>query len=683
MNTIDAPLTVLVGPNSAGKTNVFRLIVLLRDVFGEKREGTEQLSWKTLLKQYTKTYESPACIRLGLRFSSDEERMLLRYFWVSALMRPDDSVFGPISSHADAWDRVIDKMFQDFSGDNLIAPMLQGHLELEYNRHSDRHRLFFTFSVGDQTVYWMLDPSDGGLTTRLPHPDLSSWSIPSLVSVWSRTWTSEFRKRMQEVFADNGPKEIPDMEWDWTAIIRWLHEQSSSTFAVIQAQPIARNRIPSVLQPFWNKLRLADHGQVWSVRDLWIRLFTEQVVVSQNPRGLPEGLYSPETWTPTQFSAERLDAYLFRLKVGSVDDRRRFHTVQKLVERLSDDVTIDVEATVDLGSDARLPHVDLDMRLQNRGESHDYPLSTGGAGIGELVYLSALLNRPAMGVVLLDEPGANLHAYALRRLEEFLAEYIASDQGPQVILITHTPYLVPSGRIEMIRRLYRGTAGTSVSVAMVPEMTENSKHVNKHQDFWSRSPNIANLLFYNAVLLVDGPTEVAALTVWYQKEKGELLERQNLAIFSVDGKTSLPFYWRELDALHVPWVCLVDGDSLKPKSEDGSNVWMALCKASIVDRDTALEKKSLPFDQQVAALRNYKIYVRGTSDTDTFETLKEIQDIPVPATHSGKVRRGYWIAGKIECPREFNPVFGALQQAGIGNEPMVSSTIQTNREVND
>ena len=665
MNSLDAPLTVLVGPNSAGKTNVFRLIALLCDVFNAKREGTERPSWKTLLREYTKSYEHTARIGLGLRFSSDEERTLLRYFWVAALMKPEDTVYGPISSHFDAWDRIVDKLFQDFSGDDLIAPLLQGQLELQYDRHSDRHSLFFIFSVGTETVYWMLDPWTG-LTTRLPHPDLSSWSSPSLVSAWSRTWTSEFQEGMKTVFAEEGPIKIPAMEWDWSAIIRWLSGQPYPTLVSTQAQPETRNHVPSVLQPFWNKLRLPDYGHVWPVRDLWRRLFAEHVVVSENPRGLPEGLYGPETWTPAPISGERLDAHLFRLKVGSVDDRRRFRAIQDLVERLSDHITIDVEATIDLGSDVTPPHVALDMRLQHREDPYDYPLSTGGAGIGELVYLSALLNEPALGVVLLDEPGTNLHSYALRRLEEYLTECIANDRGPQVLMITHTPYLVPTERIEIVRRLYRGSGGTMASVAMTREEAGNAKQINKHQDFWSRSPNIANLLFFNAVLLVDGPTEVAALAVWYQKEMGELLERQNLAIFSVDGKPNFPFYWRELETLHVPWVCLVDGDSLKPKSQDGTNVWTALFSAGLIDRDTALQKQSLPFDQQVAALRTYKIYVRGTSETDTFETLPEIQGVEIPATHSGKVRRGHWLAKKTGCPPEFRLVFDALQKAGGG-----------------
>lgn len=664
MDNLNAPLTVLVGPNSAGKTNVFRLIGLMRDMFNTKIGTAKIPPWKTMLREYTKPYESPAVIRLGLEFSSAEERMLLRYFWIASVMRPDDAAFGTtVSSNYDLWDRIIDQLFRVFSEEDLTTPMLRGQLELQYDRYSDKHSVFYTFTVDTEKVYWILDPLMG-ITTQLPQLNVIDWSMPSLMMAWSKTWTPEFSKQMKIATSDERSHEIPPMEWNWTAIIGWLQSQKHPTAIRTQAQPEARNRIPVVLQPFWDKLRLPGRGDVWPIFDLWQRLFSDHVIISENPRERPLGRYKSTVWTRELFSSSRLDAYLFRLKTGALDERRRFHDVQQLVKRLSNDMVVDVEAKIDLvGSDTSTPHVELDMRLQRCGEPYDYPLSTSGAGMEELVYLSALLNQPSMGVVLLDEPGANLHSYVLRRLEEYLAEYIQRDHGPQVILITHTPYLVPTERIETIRRLYRGARGTEASASPSPDISENRHLVTKHQDFWSRSPNVANLLFYNAVLLADGATEVAALTEWYQKKMEEPLERQNLAIFSVDGKASLPFYWRELNVLHVPWVCLVDGDSLKPKSKDGTNVWMALVSADIIARQTALKNKQLPVEQQIEALKHYKIFVRGTSTKDNFETLLETHKIHVPPGHSGKVRRGLWFGQNVDCPGEFEKVFVALQNS--------------------
>ena len=57
MDNLDAPLMVLVGPNSAGKTNVFRLISLLRDAFNTDRTRMAgKLPWVTNLKEYTQEY---------------------------------------------------------------------------------------------------------------------------------------------------------------------------------------------------------------------------------------------------------------------------------------------------------------------------------------------------------------------------------------------------------------------------------------------------------------------------------------------------------------------------------------------------------------------------------------------------------------------------------------------------
>ena len=79
---------------------------------------------------------------------------------------------------------------------------------------------------------------------------------------------------------------------------------------------------------------------------------------------------------------------------------------------MSGGVTIDVTANVGLScSDSSTPQMVFDIRQKNEGEGHDYSLRTDGAGVSELVYLSSILTSPDMAVVLLDEPGANLHSY--------------------------------------------------------------------------------------------------------------------------------------------------------------------------------------------------------------------------------------------------------------------------------
>ncbi len=664
MENISDPLTVLVGPNSAGKTNVFRLIELLRDAFHSAGNTSESTRWKDRLKEYTQAYDDPASVRLAVRFGTPEEKSLLRYFWLSCLMRPEDSAFGAKSQYVDQWDRFLEQIVRDLGGDVIIAPLLAGHLELQYHQHSNRYSLFYEFSVGSTTVYWMLEPWVG-LTTRLPDPNLSSWSSPSLVQAWSSTWPAELRQRIEAAFSD-APTEIPTLAWDWRAMVSWLQGQVPPTLVNTQAQPESRNQVPLVLQPFWDNLHLPDDGRVWSVRFLWDLLFATRIVVSENLRALPQLRYDQNTWVQREFRSAHLAAYLFDWKTGSRQDRQRFREIQEVTERLSGGTMIDVTANVDLScSESSSPQVVLDIRQQSRGESYDYSLSTGGAGVNELVYLSSILTSPDMAVVLLDEPGANLHSYALRRLQDYLTERMTIDRGPQVLLITHTPYLVPSEQIQTIRRIYRGSTGTLASEPSPQgqDSQTDGRLAKKHHDFWSRSPNIANLLFYHAVLLVDGPTEVAALSVWYEKHFREPLEARNLTVFSVDGKTSLSFYWRELNLLHVPWVSLVDGDSLRSKSEDGTNLWMAMAEAGLMERTDALTKKELPVNEQIAALRDYGVFFRGMTVNDTFETLAEIQPLlsRIPPSYAGKVRKGLWLAEQTNCPDEFIELFETLR----------------------
>lgn len=665
MDGLDQPLTVLVGPNSAGKTNVFRLLKLMQDALSPDMADTDGANgWRARLQEYTHGHDAEPWIRVDLRLTSTEEKDLMWHYWVSSLMHDDDKAFLPDTpQHDERWDYFVEQLYHLGPRDAVVTPLLSGSLHLTYQRFLDRVVMYYEFSIGPQRVYWLLQPYYG-LATEVPDPGLGSWTSPSLVRAWTASWSQEFEEHVRGYFAGMWGS-MSTIEWDWDSLISWLRNQPRLTIVQVSANPASGNRVPRVLQTFWNRLGLRADRAAWSALDLWRRLFAVQVVASDNPRAIPRTTYTSGSWDPDNVGSEQLAAHLFGLKTGSLPQRERFQRVQAVVRQLSGGAEFDVVADVRLQCDKESsPQLNLEIRHKAPTDRYDYPLKSAGAGLSEIIYLSTVLCTPNANVVLLDEPGANLHTNALRRLQGFLEGQIQSEDGPQVFMVTHTPYLVPTDALQSLRRIYRGTSRTQVSGALeAPQDSRGNQLATKRRDFWSRSPNLASLLFFNAVLLVDGPTEVGALSHWYEQRHQESLEDRNVGIFSVDGKGSLEFYLREVLSLHVPWIALVDGDSLQSKAGSGTNIWWVLERIGVVTRDDAQYRQTRSFAEQKALLNENHVYVRGFTDTDTFETIPELHPFlsKVPPEHSGKVRKGYWLAKQIDCPSEFFPVFDALR----------------------
>src|SRR5207302_642093 len=67
----------------------------------------------------------------------------------------------------------------------------------------------------------------------------------------------------------------------------------------------------------------------------------------------------------------------------------------------------------------------------------EVPVELAGAGVWEALVASSLAVRVPGRVVLLDEPGVNMHPTWQRRLINHLSGL------DQAMIVTHSPYLVP------------------------------------------------------------------------------------------------------------------------------------------------------------------------------------------------------------------------------------------------
>lgn len=196
---------------------------------------------------------------------------------------------------------------------------------------------------------------------------------------------------------------------------------------------------------------------------------------------------------------------------------------QKVFEFWKQNQDLDVE--FDLKSDSKdiAPYnsgVNLYIRIKNRRHGVTVPFDQRSKGFiwffSFLVWFDAVQSRAATEdalVLLLDEPGLNLHALAQA---DFLA-YIRELSGQhQIIYTTHSPFMVDSARLEDVRVVEdRVNEGTRITGNLAGSSDESVFPLQAALGY-----SIAqNLFIAKKNILIEGPADLIVL-----QHMGALLE---------------------------------------------------------------------------------------------------------------------------------------------------------------
>lgn len=212
---------------------------------------------------------------------------------------------------------------------------------------------------------------------------------------------------------------------------------------------------------------------------------------------------------------------------------------------------------------------DVDRVIQNVSVTSKYgdkKLIIGGEGRINQIYLSLWASQNQLteisnevSIICIEEPEAYLHPHQQREVATYLGRTL---QG-QVILSSHSPYIVSEFSPNSIIRLYKqNTHDTSVA------SNGCSKVIGEGiEDFGYRMSVIpAEAFFSDCVILVEGPSE----KVFYKtlaKQIGIELDRLNISVLSVDG-VSFPTYMKILNAMQIYWISRTDNDIMKVPRKD-------------------------------------------------------------------------------------------------------------------
>jgi hypothetical protein len=192
------------------------------------------------------------------------------------------------------------------------------------------------------------------------------------------------------------------------------------------------------------------------------------------------------------------------------------------------------------------------------------PLRFAGTGVSQaLVIAEAVVGEPDQ-VLVLDEPATNLHPPWQRLVQSQLGS-----SGGQCILVTHSPYLMPAETRDQLASVARfGVQGGATRVHRLSEddlADEWWTSVMIKELAWSADARA--LLFAAGVVLLEGPTEQAALPIWFAKSTTAGRHRApgdlHLAFYSVGGDQDFRPFIGYLHRFGVPWAVVCDGAAFR------------------------------------------------------------------------------------------------------------------------
>ncbi|HSX66182.1 ATP-dependent nuclease [Nocardioides sp.] len=163
-------------------------------------------------------------------------------------------------------------------------------------------------------------------------------------------------------------------------------------------------------------------------------------------------------------------------------------------------------------------------------------------------------------IILLDEPGLNLHATAQGDFLRFIQDRLADEQNHQVIYSTHSPFLIQPNRIDRVRTVQDvDNKGTKVSSEVYTTDSETLFPLQGALGY-----DLAQTLFVGPnCLLVEGPSDLLYLQLLSQacEAKGRSTLDDRWTVTPVGGADKLSTFVSLIGANQLNVAVLMDSNS--------------------------------------------------------------------------------------------------------------------------
>jgi AAA ATPase domain len=578
---------IVVGPNSVGKTNLFRALSLIGDVFSWRSQDISDY-------RYMGDEEKPFQLRVTVKLTTSEVDALVDYAiarvvirWQTGMTTPPKAIDRDVGIALGR--RIFEKRRELFTGP------LSGPITFEIQgtgNPSSPMRSFIQVGSGKNAFY----------INRQGNVSLSNAESLGWMPVDVLTLLLSDLEAMYPGVGQSGPNQKPMTEKQFNKFLKtlradWLVSRLGPAGPIPRAIDFSPINLADYEgrfiadSPKTDRLRnfLGERGL--SERNLGLygflgSIYDRSLVRLSGQRSKPIVRRVPDIDTIPRFlgnyDGSELPESLFRLK-NSYDPRERFQysvlqrvfgeftgsgfdvvlerrTIASPAESTSQPVTNAVPGLGPVTVQTPPPAQVLAAVLRMTSDNLDVPVDWGGGGYLDLLLVLHVATSKPDSIILLDEPGVNLHPSRQSVLSRKLIALAKSFRN-QMVLITHSPYFVDRGHPELVLRLDRREGRTESH--RLPRLNPRQR-ARVLKDIY-RDPKICDTLFSDGVVLVEGDAEEAGLPVWLDmlaKKSNKTIS--NLMFVSVHGDGHFGAYVDILDHWGIQWRIVADNKA-KPR----------------------------------------------------------------------------------------------------------------------
>ncbi|MEB3011436.1 AAA family ATPase [Parvimonas sp. D2] len=200
----------------------------------------------------------------------------------------------------------------------------------------------------------------------------------------------------------------------------------------------------------------------------------------------------------------------------------------------------------------------LDIRVENQRTGVSLPLENRSKGFNWFFsflvwFMKIQEDRNATYILLLDEPGLNLHAKAQNDLLKFLADL---SNNYQIIYTTHSPFMIETDKLNKVRTVFEKKDGTLISDS-VQEKDPNTLFPLQAALGYDLAQN---LFVSNKNLLVEGIADLTYISIISAvlEAKGKEGLSQDITIVPVGGADKVATFISLMRGNKLKMVCLLD-----------------------------------------------------------------------------------------------------------------------------
>jgi energy-coupling factor transporter ATP-binding protein EcfA2 len=199
----------------------------------------------------------------------------------------------------------------------------------------------------------------------------------------------------------------------------------------------------------------------------------------------------------------------------------------------------------------------------------NYPLTIEqtASGLYEILFLLTAIIGESEKILLLDEPELHLHPTMQKRILNLLSEF-GTEDGNQIILITHSPYLISAAEMEHVWRFTTTTDGTKAhNIGIVLSKLESEEKAKLTVKL--SVADVRSILFSRGVVLVEGLSDKIVVEqidkFLSTRDKGARLDENEWSLLDIGGKKSLSAFIILCRTLDVRNLAVLDYDALMRK----------------------------------------------------------------------------------------------------------------------